>query len=1020
MVVNASGTIYVGWKETDGPEAAGRRVGFSYSTSDGATWAPNILMNQSHGSGQRCSNSDPWMALSPDDQVHYAYLEYNCLNGDSGIDFTSTVDGVNWGPVHFLLGAGGLSDKESIAVAPSGRIYAAWDEAYLNNQIQVSWSNDGGNTWAPFVVPTPTSGLGVIVATSPDGVVYLTWWDLGNDNILFDWSDDGGLTWHSDIRVNDRAGSAQAWGAWQIPIPAMNVDPISGDIYVAWPDSRNNNLDIYMARSTDGGRTWSTNVRVNDDTGTTMQYMVDLAVDRNGTVHAAWEDKRNGNWNIYYANSTDGGGTWSTNLRVSTEDTPGSYNRPGDYFALEAGPSGTIYVVWTDGRGDDFDIYFARNPGFPSATFTVTTDPVGLPVTVDNITETSPVTRTWTIGSSHTVAVAEAIPLGSDARYLWIAWSDGGAPAHTIIAGGDTTLTAYFRKQYRATIAPDPDGLQILVDNITYTTAVEAWWDEGSTHWLEAPSPQFLSSDMRYVWVSWSDGGGRAHAFVAWSPLRATATFLQEQALRVSTSPANLTFTFDGVAYSTSQTFWTAPGSYHTVGVEGLQSGLPGVRYRFSRWSDGGAATHVIRFSGAMLLEALFTSEYYLTIESPVPGTVGEGWYPEGSWVAASVTYPVYATGAGERLAFRGWTGDASGAGWTSDPILMDGPKRAVADYGAQVYLDVSSAYGVVTGTGWYDVGSNAVASVSTSIVDLSPGTRVVFQGWSGDATGTATTSDPIPMVRPKVVVALWALQYYLSVETAHGTASGGGWYEAGSIVVVRLDSAIVSLSPGTRAVFAGWSGDASGTDAGASSGILMDRPKTAVALWRTEYELQVLSAYGTVFGAGWYAAGALAYAGVNASIVGIGAGVRAVFLSWSGEASGSGLLSTAIRMDAPRAATATWKLQYLVRVEDDLGLASGTGWYDAGSLATLQAPASAQSGGQSYVFAGWAGDVTSTERTLTVEVRAPLTVRATWAPTGILGGSAAGLAILLIPVLVVLVVVLAVLIVRRRRRKRF
>src|SRR5207249_1787573 len=56
MVINRSGTVFAGWKETDGPDAAGFRVGSSYSIDQGQTWAPNILMNQTHpnlGCGKR-------------------------------------------------------------------------------------------------------------------------------------------------------------------------------------------------------------------------------------------------------------------------------------------------------------------------------------------------------------------------------------------------------------------------------------------------------------------------------------------------------------------------------------------------------------------------------------------------------------------------------------------------------------------------------------------------------------------------------------------------------------------------------------------------------------------------------------------------------------------------------------------------------------------------------------------------------------------------------------------------------
>src|SRR5438309_8892954 len=139
--------------------------------------------------------------------------------------------------------------------------------------------------------------------------------DFSRSDILFESSTDGGSTWSPVLRVNDRAGSASG-GFPQYPLPAMNVDKQTGAIYVSWADSRNGNPDIYFANSTDGGKTWGTNHRINDNTDSSQRYMVDLAVDGTGKVHAAWEDRRNGNWNIFYSNSPHGGKTWSKNVRV--------------------------------------------------------------------------------------------------------------------------------------------------------------------------------------------------------------------------------------------------------------------------------------------------------------------------------------------------------------------------------------------------------------------------------------------------------------------------------------------------------------------------------------------------------------------------------------------------------------------------------------------------------------------------------------------------------------------------------
>src|SRR6266571_252484 len=667
MAINRSGTIFAGWKETDGPESAGIRVGSSHSTDQGQTWAPNILQNQSHPN-QGCHNSDPWMALGPDDRVHYAYLEYDC---GSYFNVQNTTTGSDWGTVHTVVGNGGLVDKDAMWVDPSNRIYAVWDEG---NVLAVTWSDNGGATWKkPFVNPqdSPSSNvLGTVIETAANGTVYVVWWDFSRSNIYFDWSSDRGTTWHTDKRVNDRDGSASG-GGWQLSIPAMNVDQNSGAIYVAWPDLRNGNLDIYMSGSTDGGLTWSANKRVNDDSGSTTQYMVDLAIDSHGTVHAAWEDKRSGAWNIYYSNSTDGGATWAANLRVSSEDTPGSYNRPGDYFAIEAGPNDYIYVIWTDGRGDDFDIYYARSPGFPVATVTVGTDPSGLPVTVDGVTAASPKTFNWTIGSTHSVSVSSPIPIGPGSRYLWLSWSDGMARAHSVV------LTA---------------------------------------------------------------------------PLSLTATFVHEGTLRVTTSSEGIHFFVDDVEYSSPQTFWFELGSSHFVFAPPSQS-APGARYTFVNWSDGGSFGHPIQFSGAMSLEANFRTEFYLTVTSPYGAASGGGWYDEGTIAFVSLSRTSVPGATGVRYAFVGWTGDASGAGAVSDGILMDGPKSATAAWRTEYFLQVVSDVGTVEGTGWYPAGETVQLRAPLEVTES--GSTYRFAGWTGSVT-SAEASIAIDMVGPMTVRGTW------------------------------------------------------------------------------------------------------------------------------------------------------------------------------------------------------------------------------------------------------------------------
>ncbi len=731
MAVNHTGSIFVGWKEAAGSDTSGIRVGASFSTDQGQTWAPNMLM----GNRPECRNSDPWMALGPDDRVNYAYLEYSCTSPPAdGLTVVNTTDG-QWGDMHFLQGNGGLADKDSIWVTASGRIYATWDEG---NVMWLSWSDDGGTTWASFQDPDDSPGgvLGALVETASNGTLYVSWWDFNANNIYFDWSTDG-THWHADKRVNDVSGSAS--GSFpKYPLPALNVDQNSGAIYITWADMRNGDSDIFTSASTNGGLTWSANKKINDDTGARIQYMPDLAIDSHGTVHAAWEDSRTGAWNIFYSNSTDGGQTWSTNIRVSSEDTPASYTRPGDYFSIEAGPNDYIYVVWTDGRGKDFDIYYARSPGFPVAAVTVGTDPSDLPVTIDGVTKVSPVTYNWTIGSSHTINVSQTIGTGTEgSRYNWTSWSDGGAITHEVIADADMILTARFVKQDQVSIGTSPEGRTVLVDNVSIAARTMFWWDDGVPHWLEAPPQPDDTPDARYEWQSWSDGMARAHSFAPTAPISLTATFVREETLRVSTSPEGLRFYLDDIEYSSSQTFWFELGSSHFVFVPPSQS-APGARYTFVEWSDGGSFGHPIQFSGAMSLEATFRTEFYLTVTSPFGEASGGGWYDNGTIAFVSLSRTSVPGATGVRYAFVGWTGDASGAGAVSSGILMNGPKVATADWSTEYEVTVVSDVGTIEGSGWYAAGATVTLQAPAQVTQ--GGTTYDFAGWTGDATSAQPT----------------------------------------------------------------------------------------------------------------------------------------------------------------------------------------------------------------------------------------------------------------------------------------
>jgi len=118
--------------------------------------------------------------------------------------------------------------------------------------------------------------------------------------------------------------------------------------------------DLIAWRSTDGGKSWSKGVRVNDVAGAATEGLHTLAADANGRVFAAWLDKRSGHGTrLFGAQSTDGGLAWSKNAVIyeSPEGTICECCHPSAAIV----PDGQIFVMWRNWLDGSRDMYLARS-----------------------------------------------------------------------------------------------------------------------------------------------------------------------------------------------------------------------------------------------------------------------------------------------------------------------------------------------------------------------------------------------------------------------------------------------------------------------------------------------------------------------------------------------------------------------------------------------------------------------------------------------------------------------------------
>ncbi|MBK8555047.1 MAG: exo-alpha-sialidase [Lewinellaceae bacterium] len=268
-------------------------------------------------------------------------------------------------------------DKHWLAVdSLSGNLYCSWTEfdkygskntTADRSRIRFSRSTDEAHNWSTPVTISELDGdcadddntpEGAVPAIGPNGEIYIVW--SNQNKIWLDRSLDGGQTWlEHDVAVADQPGG---W-AFEIPglsrcngMPSLVCDrspgPKRGTLYVNWSDQRNgsNDTDVWVAESTDGGNTWSKPVRVNDDKKGSHQFFNWMEIDQsNGNLYVVFYDRRaytDNQTDVYLGVSEDGGKSFQ-NLKISESPfDPESYVFFGDYNHI-AVQDGRVRPIWT-------------------------------------------------------------------------------------------------------------------------------------------------------------------------------------------------------------------------------------------------------------------------------------------------------------------------------------------------------------------------------------------------------------------------------------------------------------------------------------------------------------------------------------------------------------------------------------------------------------------------------------------------------------------------------------------------
>ena len=244
-------------------------------------------------------------------------------------------------------------------------VFAAWED-FRNGSGDVYFnrSTDDGQTWELSAIgpldntDTPGANNSWWIRMSSSGNnVYVVWEDYRagtHSDIYFNRSTDNGLTWQTEQHIDGNTTSTSS---------NPHIVSTGNNVYVAFTDFRSGGMDdIYLARSTDGGATWLSTVRVDngDGSGATSSSNARLAC-TGSYVYCMWNDFRSGAVLKPYSNySSNYGQTWQAISTLLSSGTGIGYSSLPLRDGIECTGS-NVYACFSDNRSGNSEVYFNRS-----------------------------------------------------------------------------------------------------------------------------------------------------------------------------------------------------------------------------------------------------------------------------------------------------------------------------------------------------------------------------------------------------------------------------------------------------------------------------------------------------------------------------------------------------------------------------------------------------------------------------------------------------------------------------------
>ena len=419
-----------------------------------------------------------------------------------------------------------------------------------------------------------------------------------------------------------------------------------------------------------------------------------------------------------------------------------------------------------------------RTYGAAPTAVTVTSNPVGLQVTVDGSVITTPQTFNWALNSTHTLSAPTTVQTLNSTPYIYGRWNDNTAASHTITVTPGNGLTSQpatspavtvYSANFSMLVPYTSSVFPVGTGTISATPAAQAF-PGGTGIYYVARQPVTITATPNAgqnfyafinspFWLPYSlsvnpknfnapdDGNGiNLQALFTSSPVYTVTSNLSDPAIGVLIdggfwyAPKNLSAFYDSG--------WNA-GSVHSIGA--FDPEIPWAttfKYPFVSWSDSGTLTHDITVpANSTTYTATFGAQYQLadfanqpcaaTLNVTPPAPLGDGFYDSGTQLTFSET-PL----AG--WTFTGWQHDLTG---TQSPknLTVNDEIYVTADYNTvstPISVSSLSPSSATAGGSGFTLTINGAGFTANSVVFVNNTFRAITFVNSGRVTVPVTAAD--------------------------------------------------------------------------------------------------------------------------------------------------------------------------------------------------------------------------------------------------------------------------------------